>query len=437
VGHRIMLFFALAVPGLLDVRPLPFTGRSALSRLRGGAVDLSGAGHADLFEDLGTQLSEFMGTFRRLEEQTSTTCLPGRLGFTMPPFVVRARSDRVALRQALGAVSKAMSKAVAEDASVVGASAALLQQLQLVLDGGAAAAESAAVAALPEELMGLRRACARKPEGSVAAAARALRAALDAPLAAHARLAAATATATVTTTASGAVASDAATSDAAAPPPAALSRAQILAKLDGVPTFCVVDALGDMVRPRDENSEAGAAAFYIDPDDATAALELLRRDPLASGGAEGLRLSVTPLGAAFEACDGWTGGGANAAGEGGAAAPTLQGARSVVEATTPRLREQLQAQGIEAGAWQLPVFCCGEMQSSTSTPFFFSHADLVEFWVAAGGVREEVPQQVALMDLRVLVAQMQTGAFAWSTAKLLCSRQAAELAGAVHKEAQM
>ena len=444
-----MLFFALALPGLLDVRPraVPFTGRSALSRLRGGAVDSGAAtadseGHADLFEDLGTQLSKFMSTFRKLEEQTSTTCLPGKLGFSMPPFVVRARSDRVAMRQALGAVSKAMSSAVSEDASVVGASAALLEQLQLVLDGGAAAAEGAAVAALPEELAGLRRACARKPEGSVAAAARALRAALDAPLAAHARLAAATGGPTVTATASAAAVAPAAAApaaaapDAAAPPPAALSRAQILAKLDGVPTFCVVDAQGEMVRPRDEAGEAGAAAFYIEPDDAKTALDTLRRDPLASGGAEGLRLSVTPLGAAFEACGGWAGGGAEAAGKGGAAAATLQGSRSVVEATAPKLREQVQGQGLEVGAWQVPIFCCGEMQTSTSTPFFFTHADLVEFWVAAGGKREEVPQQVALMDLRVLVAQMQTDAFPWSTAKLLCSRQAAELAGAVHKEAQ-
>ena len=108
----------------------------------------------------------------------------------------------------------------------------------------------------------------------------------------------------------------------------------------------------------------------------------------------------------------------------------------MVEATAPKLREQVQGQGLEVGAWQVPIFCCGEMQTSTSTPFFFTHADLVEFWVAAGGKREEVPQQVALMDLRVLVAQMQTDAFPWSTAKLLCSRQAAELAGAVHKEAQ-
>ena len=145
---------------------------------------------------------------------------------------------------------------------------------------------------------------------------------------------------------------------------------------------------------------------------------------------------MTPLGAAFEACGGWAGGGAEAAGTGAAASPVLRGSRSVVEATAPKLREQVQGQGLEVGAWQVPIFCCGEMQTSTSTPFFFTHADLVEFWVAAGGQREEVPQQVALMDLRVLVAQMQTDAFPWSTAKLICSRQAAELAGAVHKEAQ-
>ena len=187
---------------------------------------------------------------------------------------------------------------------------------------------------------------------------------------------------------------------------------------------------------RRRKGEAGAAAFYIEPEDAKTALDELRRDPLASGGAEGLRLSVTPLGAAFEACGGWAGGGAEAAGTGAAAPPVLRGSRSVVEATAPKLREQVQGQGLEVGAWQVPIFCCGEMQTSSSTPFFFTHADLVEFWVVAGGQREEVPQQVALMDLRVLVAQMQTDAFPWSTAKLICSRQAAELAGAVHKEAQ-
>ena len=40
----------------------------------------------------------------------------------------------------------------------------------------------------------------------------------------------------------------------------------------------------------------------------------------------------------------------------------------------------------------------------------------------------------AVMDLRLLVAQMQTDAFAWSTVKVLCSREAVELAAAVQEE---
>eukprot|EP00908_Phaeocystis_cordata_P018673 Transcript_30136.p1 GENE.Transcript_30136~~Transcript_30136.p1 ORF type:complete len:262 (-),score=85.87 Transcript_30136:89-796(-) len=222
-----------------------------------------------------------------------------------------------------------------------------------------------------------------------------------------------------------------------APAPAALSRAQISARLDGVPTFVVVDGDGEVVRPRDEQGEAVPASFHTDPEEAKAALDKLRNDPLAAGGAEGLRLAVTPLGAAFEACGGWPGakaGGAKAADEGGTGGAVLQGTKQVVEGMAPRLREQLQAQGLEAGAWQLPVFCCDEMQTEAFTPIFLRHEDMVEAWVASGRPREQAPQQVAVMDLRLLVAQMQTDAFAWSTVKVLCSREAVELAAAVQEE---
>ena len=60
-------------------------------------------------------------------------------------------------------------------------------------------------------------------------------------------------------------------------------------------------------------------------------------------------------------------------------------------------------------------------------PVFLSRADLVKAWVVSGRRREDVPDNLTVMDLRVLVRQMQTDQFAWSTVQFVGSEAAVEL----------
>ena len=157
----------------------------------------------------------------------------------------------------------------------------------------------------------------------------------------------------------------------------------------------------------------------------------------------------------------------------------------MVNQMAPQLQEQLRAQGLEPGPWQLPVFVCDELQAPDVSPVFFSRATLVEVrpyfvcllrsalsaalrrlcraallsatlshryiplhplhrytvtrsaalshhtarqaWVKSGRTKESVPANLAVMDLRVLVAQMQTDVFAWRTLTFVASADAVAL----------
>ena len=102
----------------------------------------------------------------------------------------------------------------------------------------------------------------------------------------------------------------------------------------------------------------------------------------------------------------------------GAAAANARRAAAARRASTANAQreeqEQLDAQGIDAGGWRIPIFSCDELQSPRMLPLFLSRADLAATWVAAGRPKESIPENVTVMELRLLVAQMQTAAFDWS-----------------------
>ncbi|KAL1525129.1 hypothetical protein AB1Y20_020001 [Prymnesium parvum] len=185
---------------------------------------------------------------------------------------------------------------------------------------------------------------------------------------------------------------------------AALSREEIVRKLNAVPTFCLANADKSIVGI--ENPKGGEmCCWFLDPAEARAWLATaIKENP----DVRGLHLGVTPLGIAYSFAVEW--------------APVqfigelrLQGNQAIVEQMAPKLCEQIRAQGMDPGPWQLPVFLCDELQSPDLLPVFFSRATLVEAWVESGRSKETVPANLSVIDLRVLVAQMQTDAFSWRT----------------------
>lgn len=139
----------------------------------------------------------------------------------------------------------------------------------------------------------------------------------------------------------------------------------------------------------------------------------------------GLRLGCHGMGAVFTQCKGWPDdaggageaaadrmaspfGGVPASEDGEPVALKLQGTHALVAEVGPRLKELLEAQSIDPGSWQLPVFMCKEMQSAAVVPVFLTPADLAATWKTAGGAEEDLPENLAVMDLRMLVKEMQT-----------------------------
>jgi len=98
-----------------------------------------------------------------------------------------------------------------------------------------------------------------------------------------------------------------------------------------------------------------------------------------------------------------------------------------VKETEPRLRELMKEAGIEAGDWTLPVFICEQLQSATILPVFFSPEDLAATWEKAGRSKDDLPEALTVMDLRMLVAQMQTDSSPWEVIHFIVPPDAIEL----------
>jgi hypothetical protein len=204
------------------------------------------------------------------------------------------------------------------------------------------------------------------------------------------------------------------------PPARALARAEIISKLNAVPTFCILNGDSNIVAAEDPKGLEGSevTTWFTDADEAEMMLASAKEQNVEV--AATLHLGVTPLGLAFAFAVGWV--------ESVFVGEMRVQCNSGVEAGMgAALRQQVESQGLESGSWVVPTFCCDELSSSTVMPIFFAQADLVAAWVASGRRREDVPTNLAVMELRVLVAQMQTDAFAWSTVQVVGSPRAAAL----------
>ena len=421
--------------------PTPLARPVLIRSFRGGA-DASSADDgsevvAPKLEELMNQLDLFMAQFQRLEEAVSSEAMPNFLGMKPKPADVAGRADRVAFKQAFHALSelhvtvrdrKAGSEFISPEPSLN-----LLKQLSLFVAEGADDVQVPVGPEMAAQLAALRKECLRKPKGTVARAMSELRDTLAALSAAHTALLQAVGLAGDAATAA---AAEAAAYSTAAAASASLSREEITAKLNAVPTFALLNKDDEVVMMQNDDGTE-ACLWFIDPGEAEATLAAATA---ANPDVEGLHLGVSPLGMAFSTCGGWIHE-EGASGKGGApSAPAaanggfdgelrLQGSSPIVNKLAPQLREQLHAQGLEAGGWQLPIFACDELQSPSAMPMFFSHADVSAAWELSGRLREDVPEQLTVMDLRLLVHQMETSdAFPWAVVQFLCSPAAAELA---------
>lgn len=212
-------------------------------------------------------------------------------------------------------------------------------------------------------------------------------------------------------------------SSSSEPPKAALTVGEIVQKLNAVPCFCMLNSESDLVTLKDPTDATGKkelCVWFSCPNEAKTTLETCK---VANPDCDGLHLGVTPLGIAYAFACGWAE--CHFYGE-----KQVRGSTEVfagAQDPIPLLRDQAVAQGLEPQSWHVPVFTCDELSSPGRTPIFMSRKALAESWVVSGRKLAELPANIAVLDLGVVVHQMQTDVFAWSTIQFVCERKAVQL----------
>ena len=202
-----------------------------------------------------------------------------------------------------------------------------------------------------------------------------------------------------------------------------LSRQEIAAKLDTMPTFCLVNAETKSfvsIRLQDEEGHGEECCpFWVEPLDAKAALaQAMKQRPEVT-----LGMGTIPLGRAFALSEGW------AEAEGGFNF-RLKAHAQVERQLRPMLTKQLEQQGLPT-AQVFPIFMCEELTTDTVMPCFLSRAEMVSTWEAAmkqAGKQGGPPAQMTVLDLRILVRRMQAGGMDWSILRFVGTDRAYEAA---------
>ena len=201
----------------------------------------------------------------------------------------------------------------------------------------------------------------------------------------------------------------------------------LVKKLNAVPCFCLLNRNKDLVPlkdPRDPEGKKEMCCWFADAHEAKATLEAVKAaNPKAEEA--GIHLGVSPLGMAYGICVGWIN--CHFFGE-----KVVRGSQEAfadgTQDATQLLREQAISQGLESPGWHVPVFCCDELQSDKVMPVFLSRKALAETWVTSGRKLADIPKNMAVLDLGVLLTQMQAdGVFDWSTVQFLCERKSVQL----------
>jgi len=229
-----------------------------------------------------------------------------------------------------------------------------------------------------------------------------------------------------------------------------LTRREIAMKLNELPTFCVTNEEGGvaMCRVKGEGLKTvPCVLFFLEPDDALSTMEALQEAMPDTK----LKLSLHGLGAAFELCNGWhhikksphtvnvvdpadttffasddPEPAKTPAGE--QVEMRIVGNHALVNSTKEGMTALLDENSIDVGSWTLPVFICNQLQSKSVFPAFLRPSDLRKTWLAAGRAEADIPDDIVVVDLRLLVAQMLTDVNDWSRYHLVPSDEAIALA---------
>lgn len=226
------------------------------------------------------------------------------------------------------------------------------------------------------------------------------------------------------------------------PPSKALTKMEIMEKLNAIPVFCILNKENGVVGMRAVDDDAPSCCWFTDPLEARALLEATQK----SNPEAGLHMGCHGLGAVFTRCGGWPAGEepegykmpeeSPQSADGEKVLLKLKGQHGLYKEVQPRLVELLKGSGMDPGCWQLPVFFCDELQSRSIVPVFLSPQDLAATWVKAGRTEESIPENLTLMDIRMLVAQMQTDSSPWSLIQFVGSMESVKLAQEVQAAAE-
>jgi len=217
------------------------------------------------------------------------------------------------------------------------------------------------------------------------------------------------------------------------PEPVALSRKEITAKLDQVPVFMLVGAEGGFVALQLKDSGGRAIVFFTEPDEATAVLNMTQA---SQTGDTKMKLACVGLGTAFKLCGGWSDDTEELKEAFGEFDGTvmIQGSHRLVSELDPKLKEMMQAEGMDEGAYRLPVFICEELQGPAMLPVFMNPRQIVDVWKRSGRPEADLPTQFVVMDLRILVRDMGEPKLPWDRVQFAASPEAVKLANELQAE---
>lgn len=159
------------------------------------------------------------------------------------------------------------------------------------------------------------------------------------------------------------------------PPNKALTKPQILEKLNAIPVFCLLTKDDGIVGMKGEGDDETSCCWFTDPLEARALLKHMSDNNPETE----LHMGCHSLGAVFSRCGGWPKGEEPEGFELPAEEPTsaggtpvalkLKGSHGVTKEVQPQLIELMKKAGIDPGSWQLPVFFCDELQVRKSAQF--------------------------------------------------------------------
>jgi hypothetical protein len=196
----------------------------------------------------------------------------------------------------------------------------------------------------------------------------------------------------------------------------ALTKTEIVKKLNTIPVFVVLNGDEKAVSLRDDENEGEETVFWhIEPNTAKAHLDVVIKQ---SPSIPSLHLGAMSLGVAFPLVASWPGATSTHAGDAG----------GVPGVASPSLRHKIVFPERVAEV-TMPVFLCDQLQTQFALPVFFNRRDLAAAWIKSGRPKEACKNEnIMVIDLRKFVDDLQTEKYAlWSSVHFVPSGAAVEV----------